>query len=265
MLKLILETRRVLPAMLAVIGLQSGYGGNAFALEPTSDQVTCVPPTGEIVDFPTTKLFFEHNSTDEDTGVHGAFDSSSWSELCVYDPSGVQILAVKPQEQLRNLNMAGIFFESREPPNTEVSIADLMAQFPEGLYEARAVTFDGKGMVGAATFTHDIPAAPVITAPKEDAVVPSTSNLLVKWKPVTQTLSGGPITITGYEVIITKDVDDDPNGFSRPTFDVHLPPSVTRLRVPKEFLEPGSPYELEVLALEVSGNQTITVSFFETE
>ncbi len=32
-----------------------------------------------------------------------------------------------------------------------------------------------------------------------------------------------------------------------------------------EFLEPDTVYELEVLALEESGNQTITVGFFMTD
>ncbi|MGH8353471.1 MAG: hypothetical protein ACRERY_08055, partial [Pseudomonas sp.] len=85
------------------------------------------------------------------------------------------------------------------------------------------------------------------------------------WEHVTKTLSGAPITITGYEVIITKNVKDDPNGFSRPTFDVHLPASQNSLSVPVEFIESGTVYELEVLALEKSGNQTITVGFFKTE
>jgi len=39
---------------------------------------------------------------------------------------------------------------------------------------------------------------------------------------------------------------------------------VTSLTVPSEFMEPGTEYELEVLALEKSGNQTISVLFFET-
>ena len=35
--------------------------------------------------------------------------------------------------------------------------------------------------------------------------------------------------------------------------------------VSDEFLEPGTLYELEILAIEVSGNQTIGLGFFETE
>jgi hypothetical protein len=82
---------------------------------------------------------------------------------------------------------------------------------------------------------------------------------------VTTTLDGKPLNRTGYQVIITKDVRDDPHGFSRPTFDVHVLPSVTSLTVPHEFLEPRTGYELEVLALEISGNQTISVLFFQTQ
>ncbi len=72
------------------------------------------------------------------------------------------------------------------------------------------------------------------------------------------------MSITGYEVIVTKEEHDDPHGFSRPIYDVHVPPDVGALPVPKRFLEPHTVYELEVLALEEGGNQTISVGFFVT-
>ncbi|MBA3711758.1 MAG: hypothetical protein H0W76_04815, partial [Pyrinomonadaceae bacterium] len=103
-----------------------------------------------------------------------------------------------------------------------------------------------------------------ITFPQDGGVV-SSAGFAVTWNHVTTTLDGDPLNRTGYEVIITKDVPDDPNGFSRPTFDVHVLPSETSLTVPSEFLEPGTRYEIEVLVLEVSGNQTITSLFFETQ
>lgn len=121
----------------------------------------------------------------------------------VFDPTRRQVLGVKSEGQLGDLTLGGIFFESREPPNSEFSIADLMAAFPEGRYEVRGTSFDGRGLTGFATFTHDIPAAPTITSPLEDAVV-SINNLAVEWNDVTQTIDGRPVTITGYEVIITK-------------------------------------------------------------
>ena len=43
-----------------------------------------------------------------------------------------------------------------------------------------------------------------------------------------------------------------------------MPPTVTALSVAPEFLEPDTVYELKVLALEESGNQTISVGFFKT-
>jgi hypothetical protein len=219
----------------------------------------------------TAKLIIEYNSTDGDLGVHGAFDDHGWRTLCVFDPTGRAVLAVGPQGQLRDLTMAGIFFESREPPITEFSFADLEAAFPEGEYTVRGESFDGTILVGSATFTHDVPAPPTITSPEIAEEPRGTKRnpvplegLVIGWDHVTETVAGGPVDVTGYEVIITKEVEDDPNGFSRPTYDVHVPPTVNRLRVPAEFLEADTVYELEVLALEASGNQTISVGFFRT-
>jgi len=251
----------LLVAVLCLAGSTVLAGGNS---SDDSEPVDCTSSTtGAAVQLDTTKLIIEHNFTDGDTGVHGAFDGVEWSELCVFDPNGRQILGVRPHGQLKDLTMSGIFFESREPPNDELSIADLLAQFPEGLYPIRGTTLEGKRMKGAATFTHDIPAAPNIIFPPDGAVV-DPSGLVVSWDPVDRTLTGAPLKTTGYEVIVTKLVADDPHGFSRPTFDVHLPPSQPMLTIPNQFLEPHTEYELEVLALEESGNQTITVSFFET-
>ena len=97
------------------------------------------------------------------------------------------------------------------------------------------------------------------------STIPPTG-LNVTWEPVTETISGGAVAITGYQVIVTNEsVDEDPNGFAQPIYDVHAPPTATSLPVPDEFLEAGTVYEVEVLAIEVSGNQTISAIFFTTE
>lgn len=241
---------------LAIAGNSEGQGRD--------DDDGCSARGGPAVRLPATKLFIEHNSTAGDTGVHGAFDGIDWQKLCVFDPNGRLVLEVEPKRQLGKLSLSGIFFESREPPNDEVPIEDILARFPEGLYSVRGRALDGRRLTGAATFTHDIPAAPVIVFPQEGGMV-SSLGFTVMWNHVTTTLDGEALKRTGYEVIVTKDVPDDPNGFSRPTFDVHVPPSETSLTVPSEFLEPGTRYELEVLVLEVSGNQTITNLFFQTQ
>jgi hypothetical protein len=47
-------------------------------------------------------------------------------------------------------------------------------------------------------------------------------------------------------------------------YDVHVLPDRTAFPVADGFLRPGTLYELEVIVLEESGNQTITVGFFTT-
>ena len=184
-------------------------------------------------------------------------------KLCVYDPSGQQVLEVEPKRQLRTQSISGIFFESAEPSNIDVPIEEILARFPAGQYSVRGRTADGERLTGSALFTHNIPAAPVIIFPQAGGTAPA-SGFAVMWSHVNTTLDGKPLNRTGYEVIITKDVPDDPNGFSRPTLDVHVIPSETSLTIPSEFLESNTRYEIEVLVLEVSGNQTISSHFFRT-
>jgi hypothetical protein len=252
-----------LAVAIVAAGLAGGVGSPGAA--STADRNDPCEPwgNGKRVALATAKLIVEYNATDEDIGVHGAFDDQGWSKLCVYDPAGNLVLRVSPESQLNDLTMAGIFFESREPPIAEFSFEDLKARFPEGRYMVRALSFDGEQLLGHATFTHDVPAAPTVTAPSDGAEV-NPGNVTVRWNDVTSTVDGKPVTITGYEVIVTKERHVDPHGFSQPIYDVHVPPDRNSLSVPAEFFEPGTEYELEVLALERSGNQTISVSFFTT-
>lgn len=233
----------------------------------------CAPVPAETTTIVHAYLYIEYNYTDGDMGVHGYFDDHGWAELCVFDPIGNLILQVSPQAQLGDLTMAGIFFESREPELDEFGYEELVAAFPEGQYEVRGTNFDGTGLTGFATFTHAVPAAPMIVSPADLAeddeagreVVVSTENLVVEWAPVTQTIDGDPVEIVGYEVIVTADDYEAPHGFSQPMVDVHLPPDRTSLSIPPEFWQPDTLYEIEVLALEVSGNQTIGLGFFTSE
>jgi hypothetical protein len=244
--------------------------GATVGTRPSDGQTAQCPTEGEALE--TAKLYIEHNATDADTGVHGLFGGEAWSELCLWDPNGQLILMVDPQAQLNDLTVSDLFFESREPPNDEFTIDDLKAAFPEGDYMVGGTDFNGTPRVGVAVFTHQIPAAPVITSPAfaedEETAAEATvsrAGMVVRWDPVTATIDGGPLTVIGYQVIITKVDHEDPNGFSRPVYDVHIGPEATSLSVPREFFEPETVYELEVLALETSGNQTISVGFFTTD
>ena len=247
---------------------QPSDGATATTASATAP-VTC-PSEGEPLD--TAKLYIEHNATDEDTGVHGLFGGSAWSELCIWDPTGRLIMMVDPQGQLNDLKVADLFFESREPPADEYSLDDLQADFPEGNYTVGGTDFEGIPRVGEALFTHNVPAEPSIITPeladdedRADEVLVNPIGLVIRWDPVTELVSGNSLTITGYEVIITKVEHEDPHGGSRPVYDVHVGPDGSSLPVPDGFLESDTVYELEVLALEASGNQTISVGFFATD
>jgi hypothetical protein len=237
-----------------------------------NEAIDCSLPEGETTTIADAKLYIEYNYTDGDLGVHGNFDDHGWSELCVYNPNGELILAVKPQSQLKDLTMAGIFFESREPETDDFDFPELMTRFPEGQYTVVGTNYDGTGLTGFATFTHIAPMPPVILSPtvtededEADEYTIPLDDLVVMWETVTTSVNGDPITIVGYEVIVTLEDYEDPNGFSHPIYDVHVLADQNSLTVPAEFFQPNSLYELEILALEQSGNQTIGLGFFKTE
>ena len=51
----------------------------------------------------------------------------------------------------------------------------------------------------------------------------------------------------------------------RNSLSMYLPRSVTSIAIPDGFLQPGSTYQWEVLAIEESGNQTLSSGEFETQ
>jgi hypothetical protein len=96
----------------------------------------------------------------------------------------------------------------------------------------------------------------VLVSPTEGASVPA-QGLTVSWAPVTQTLTGGSVNIISYQVIVEKDELPHPHMIGKLGLSVYLPASASSLAVPDEFLEPATPYQWEVLAIEESGNQTL--------
>lgn len=255
----------VFAVLLAAAAVPS-LAANAQGADP------CAAAEGEPVTIGAAYLYVEYNSTAGDLGIHGFFDDHGWSTLCVYDPAGSLMLAVTPQGELGRLGLSGVFFEGREPELEEFGPDELIAAFPEGEYTVRGMNVDGTVLAGTALFTHDVPNPPVITGPAlaedeesaGDAVMPATG-MVITWDDVTHTIYGDPVTIVGYEVIVTKEGAEAPHGFSQPIFDVHVAADRNSVTISPEFLEPGALYQVEVLALEVSGNQTITEGYFVTE
>jgi hypothetical protein len=218
---------------------------------------------GEPVPLKEAKLNIEHNATDEDTGFQGFIDSEGWERLEINGPDGT-VLVLEGRGELGTLGLTELFFETVEPENAEVPIDEILAVLPEGDYIIEGTTVDGERTEGTALLTHDIPAGPVLMSPAEGATVPA-AGLVMDWEPVTQTIDGEPVTIVAYQLIVEKDEEPHPHAFAKRVLSVHVGPSVTSVTVPDEFLEPGTLYQWEVLAIEESGNQTLSSSEFSTQ
>ncbi len=133
--------------------------------------------------------------------------------------------------------------------------------------------FSGRGMIagertgevrGTAWLTHDIPAGPELLWPAKAGVVP-VDDLVIRWNPVTQSLRGGPINIIAYQLIVERDTPPHPHMIGKWGLSMYLPPSATSMTVSRSFLEANTAYKWEVLAIEESGNQTLSSSEFRTQ
>ncbi|MGB7951489.1 MAG: fibronectin type III domain-containing protein, partial [Candidatus Binatia bacterium] len=131
----------------------------------------------------------------------------------------------------------------------ELSIEEFLARFPAGEYEFEGKTIDGIELESTAIFSHAVPAAPT-----DLSVAMMGSDLVISWMPAMGPAAGfpnEPIIIVSYQVVVDG---GDPSR----RFDVTVPATATQVTVPPEYLQPDTEYEFEVLAIEASGNQTIT-------
>jgi len=227
----------------------------------------CTPPADEDPEgLKDGKILIEHNATDEDTGFQGFIDGDPWDLMRITNPDGVDIATVMSAGGLFNFGLTELFFETSEPLNEEVPIGDVIARLPEGTYTFTAfLAEDGAEVTYETMLTHDIPLGPTLTSPLDGDEEVDPEDTVVSWEPVTTDLEGDAITIVGYQVIVEEDDDSVfPDGFAQPVFSVYLPASATSVLVPAEFMRPDTDYAFEVLAIEESGNQTLSSAEFAT-
>jgi hypothetical protein len=246
-------TAALLSAAAVYAGSGAGSGGTAAG-------------TAAVVPLKDAKLNIEHNATDEDTGFQGFIDSEGWRRLDVRGPGGT-VLTFQGRGSLAKLGVTELFFETVEPENAEVPIARMLAKLPEGRYTiAGAAQENGKSLgrtSGTALLTHDIPAGPKLVSPAEGARVP-VRGVVARWQPVTKTITGEPVTIIAYQLIVEKDTKPHRHMIGKLGLSIYVPRSVTSIAVPDGFLEPRTTYMWEVLAIERSGNQTLSSGSFRT-
>jgi hypothetical protein len=159
-----------------------------------------------------------------------------------------------------------LFFETSEPENGEVSIAEVLARLPEGTYTFTADMVDGDVSTLTTQFSHKIPAGPELISPADGAADVDPNHVVVSWEPVSADLNGQSIHIVGYQVIVELDeAPQYPSGFAQPVFSVYLPATTTSVSIAAAFMESGKSYKYEVLAIEESGNQTLSSAAFQTQ
>lgn len=199
------------------------------------------------------EFFIEYNASDKDAGVQVFLDGEGWEWIEIYNPSGKKIYRFNVDNAAKKIGITELFFESSEPSFDILPFAELLKMFPEGKYEFVGQTVKGEKFESKTTFSHMIPAAPVVS-PKAHSVV-DPDHTVISWEPVKEPKGA---KIVSYQVIVEG---NDPLR----VLDVkNLPPSARKMQIPSDFLEYDTLYQFEVLAREESGNQTITVGFFRT-
>lgn len=197
--------------------------------------------------FADARLKIELNATDGDAGLQVFLDGEPWRAVSLYNPAGRKLVEITAKGPLKNYGLTELFSESSEPSFDVFPFEQFKQLFPEGVYTFRGKTIDGKKLLSTARLTHDVPDGPRIVRPRDDARV-SRDHVVVVWKPA-RTPPG--VEIVGYQVVVTR---EEPLR----VLSVDLPASARRLPVPPVFLQRGIEYKAEVLAVEASGNQTLT-------
>ena len=229
-----------------------GALGVAAAAVATTRALSAAPAE---VELEVAKVYIEWNSTASDFGIHFSWDGDAWRSMTVANSAGKTALEIKTSRNLRAQGLTEGFFESAEPPTSELSLDEFLARFPEGTFEFAGTTMEGERLVGEAEYSHTLPAPPTNLSPSTGDVV-SNAGFTVDFDAVTHDTDGHLIAVAYYEVELTK-LNEEP---ILQSFDVILRPSQTSVVVPAAFLEPLTAYKFEVIAVIEGGNRTITES-----
>lgn len=250
------------------ISCKAALAGVALAAAASSPAIAAEQP------FKQTNIHFETNASACDMGIQMSFDTDGITRGAVEDPNERVVFSFQSVDGMEvTQDITEVFQERVEPPiidlqsalgcepsDNAISLNELLATWPAGRYEFEGESH-GLEFEGAARLTHKVPAGPEITAPADGAIVPHDASLLVTWKKVTRPILPrlGPVEVVGYHVLAV-DITSPTllPGKTKTSFDADVSKNETSFIVPKQYLEPGRIYELEVMATEKGGNQTIT-------
>ncbi len=221
---------------------------------------TTTEESDSVVEVSDAIIRIEYNATDLDAGIQVFIDADEWESMEVLDLSGEVIFRSAVQGKFAEQGGTELFLESAEPNFNDLSFEEFLERFPEGTYKVRGVGLGGQEYVGEAILTHNVPEGAVLVSPLEGGRLQEPNNTVVTWEPV-EDPNGSPIV--AYQVLVVQ-VDSSSTALPKVSLDIIMPPTATSMLVPPGFLLPDTEYEWEVLAIEESGNQTLSSSFFNT-
>lgn len=214
---------------------------------------TTTVPAAQAKRLADTAIYIEINDTDGDAGIHVFLDGEGWDTMQMISPNGTEF-SVLAENSIGLQGITEFFFESAEPSFEEQSLEELLELFPRGVYRFRGTTTDGRPLRGNARLTHRLPMGPILVSPVDGEEV-DPDDAVFTWLPVPDPPGG---EIVGYEIVIGC---EEPDFLS---YTAQVGPEVTSLTVSPEILdqEDADECKWEVLAIEGSGNQTLTESEF---
>ncbi len=219
-----------------------------------------VAADGAVVQLKDARLKIELNATDGDAGVQVFIDADPWESMNIYDPQGKLVFRSVTRGSFGKQGGTELFLESAEPDFSELPLDEFLQRFPEGEYQFRGKGLEGERYVGTAVFTHNIPDGPKLVHPIEGSGPVDPNDTVLMWEPV-GSANGSPII--GYQVLAVQ-LQSNFAAIPKVALDVIMPATASSVAVPPGFLLPGMEYEWEVLAIEASGNQTLSTAFFQT-
>jgi hypothetical protein len=213
------------------------------------------------------KIIIEHDVTEDNTGYQAFVNGKGWEKLEIKGPNGV-IAEIQGSGMIKDLGMTEVLIETPEMESAKMPREELLKMLPQGQYEFRAAASKlggGTGqMIGIASLSHTIPEGVSLAEPKTDVSVPK-GNITFRWSPSLKALDGAAIDLAGYQLVIDNESAPVSRMIAKRGMSMFLPASVTEVTIPAAFFEAGADYGWEVLAIDASGNQTLTSSTFKTQ
>lgn len=185
-------------------------------------------------------LTFESNTVDQDAEVvlH-AETGQPIQRVALVGPGGEVVARI----EAGGIGLSEFRLETGEPSPDEVRL-----EWPAGPYVIRAQTVDGAVYSGVAELFHDVPARFDVVSPVEDSIV-EIDGVAIEWIP--------DPSAERYSLELEGEDDEEVLRLSARS-------GQSRIAIPEEWLEPGTEYQLVMIAHHECGNRIVQERWFTT-